>query len=311
MVKYQKNFKIIKIIIYQFFLLKLVFSEDNECSREAPIKKRTQCLSQSCTQEQFDLGECIISNSIVKTQWLNNIIIIGDRDFRYINFMTTSKGEIIIYNVAYPSKNYRIFFGMNSKGDPIFKDLNNNNNYIIKKNVSNLIRYESDISLLKVTGDTDQNKEYLVSFGKSKVVTEIFDFQDYGKDLIEIDYKNTINVVMDNYLGSIMSVNNEDKKYYIIGLIHIRSRDYVFILIKYYFYYDNNGNILYKEEKRIEFDTLDKKIVSCILRNNSIIICIYICRNYKYKIIILNTQLKKEKEKELLIESPESIKVFF
>ena len=188
MVKYQKNFKIIKIIIYQFFLLKLVFSEDNECQREYPIKIGTECLSKKCSQEQFDLGECIISNSIIKTQWLNNIIIIGDKDFRYINFMTTSKGEMIINSVSYPSKNYSIFYGINSKGEPLFDNSNNNNNYIIKKTTQILERYESEIGLLKITGDTDTDKEYLISFGRKQAPTIIFDFQDYEKNSIEINY---------------------------------------------------------------------------------------------------------------------------
>ena len=167
MVKYPKIINIIKIMIFQFLLLKIVLGEDNECQREYPIKIGTECLSQKCSQEQFDLGECIISNSIIKTQWLNNIIIIGDKDFRYINFLTTSKGEMIIYSVSYPSTNYRIFYGINSKGEPLFKDSNNNNNYIIKKTTTQILgRYQSEIGLLKITGDTDSDKEYLISFGR-------------------------------------------------------------------------------------------------------------------------------------------------
>ena len=65
MVKYQNNiYIIIKIIIFQFFLLKLISGEQNECERENPIKIGNQCLSKNSSKTQFESGECIISISI-------------------------------------------------------------------------------------------------------------------------------------------------------------------------------------------------------------------------------------------------------
>ena len=311
MVKYPKIINNIKVIIVQFLLLKLILGDDNECEREKPIKIGTECLSKNCSQEQFDFGECIISNSIIRTQWLNNIIIIGDKDFRYINFMTTSKGEMIINSVSYPSKNYNIFYGINSKGKPLFNNSNNNNNYIIKKTTQILERYESEIGLLKITGDTDTDKEYLISFGRKQAPTIIFDFQDYEKNLIEINYQKTINVIMDNYLGSLISLNDGDKNYYIIGLIYIHDNIFKCMLIKFYFYYDNNGDLLFKEEAKDEFLSLDRKIISCYLKNNNIIVCMYVTKDSKYSIIFLDTNLSKKDEKELSIESPTSTITFF
>ena len=86
--------KSIKAIIFNFVIIKFIFCQLNECERETPIKIGNQCLSKNCTKYQFEIGECTISNSIIKTQWLNDIILVGEKDFRYINLMTSSKGDL-------------------------------------------------------------------------------------------------------------------------------------------------------------------------------------------------------------------------
>jgi hypothetical protein len=72
-------------------IIKFILCELNECERDKPIKKGTQCLSTYCSNSQFDSGQCIVSNPIIKTQWLNNIILVGEKDYRYIGFITSSK----------------------------------------------------------------------------------------------------------------------------------------------------------------------------------------------------------------------------
>ena len=62
------NFFAFKIIsILTFFIRSL-----SECPKELPIYKNG-CSSIYCNEEQFKEGECEISNSIKKIQWLNNI----------------------------------------------------------------------------------------------------------------------------------------------------------------------------------------------------------------------------------------------
>ena len=115
---------------------------------------------------------------------------------------------------------------------------------------------------------------------------------------------------MDNYLGSIISLKNEEKNYYIIGFIYKNGDIFSLILIKFYFTYDNSGNLVYKEVTKKEFLSLDKKIVNCYLKTNNIIICLYVANNSNYKILFLDTNLGIEDEKELSIVSPTST-VFF
>ena len=312
MVYTKKYFKyiIIKIFISNFLLQNMILCEEDECERETPIKVGTECLSRNCSKLQFETGECKISNSIIKTQWLNNIILLGEKDFRYVNFMTSSEGKMILYTSAYPHNVDRIFFGIGSKGEPLFKNSNGNETYIIKKTAKTNYRYESDIGPLKITGDSNENKEYLISFPKSGAYTEIFDFDNYENDIIEIENTNTINISSESYLGCIFSLNEEERNSYVYGGI-IRNSTYKFIIIKYYFTYDTSGNFVYNKIISKEFDTLDRKIVNCYLNNKNIIICMIVSNNSKYKMIFLDYNLDNKNDIEFSIESPSSTITFF
>ena len=123
--------KMIKVIINTKFIIKvflfifqnLILLKKN-AKKKTPIKFGTECLAKYCSKSQFISGECKISNSLVKTQWLNDIVLVGELNFRYTNFITSSKGEMIVYSVAYPNNANRIYYGIDSKDNPLFKDAN-------------------------------------------------------------------------------------------------------------------------------------------------------------------------------------------
>ena len=133
----------IKIYIYNihfllfFFIIKTILCQSDECEFDKPIKIGNDCLSTYCTELQFKLGDCKILNSKVKTQWLNNIILVGESNFRFVKFMTTSNGDLILSTSSCPSNKDRIYYGINSNGYPIFKDSNNKDTFTIKKCISN------------------------------------------------------------------------------------------------------------------------------------------------------------------------------
>ena len=52
-------------IIIISILLNIILCE-LECERENPIKVGTECQSTYCSDSQFESGECIKSNSIIK-----------------------------------------------------------------------------------------------------------------------------------------------------------------------------------------------------------------------------------------------------
>jgi hypothetical protein len=64
------------IFAFTFIILINITIGQEECDKETPIKTISNgCQNIYCDETQFESGECIIANSIVQKQWLNNIII--------------------------------------------------------------------------------------------------------------------------------------------------------------------------------------------------------------------------------------------
>ena len=62
-------------------------------------------------------NDCIISNNtVIVNQWLNNIICLGDKDFRYVNFASFSNGSMIVEATSIPDSPKRMFYGIQSDG---------------------------------------------------------------------------------------------------------------------------------------------------------------------------------------------------
>ena len=63
---------------------------------------------QYCTKVQFASGECSVNNTIIKTQWLNDIILLDYDKFRYGSFTINSKGDMI-YECSVENTKLRLF----------------------------------------------------------------------------------------------------------------------------------------------------------------------------------------------------------
>lgn len=121
----------------------------NPCERNFPIFKEGYCMLEYCTNNEFKNQTCILANEIIKTQWLNNIIWIGNNDFKYVNLASNSNGDLIIETTSNPSSPERKFYGLKRDGQPYFK----NNQYINSLIVSDQEgidngRFEGEIFLL-------------------------------------------------------------------------------------------------------------------------------------------------------------------
>ena len=218
MKKNEMNISFITRITIINILLNIILCEI-ECEKGKPIiieTQGTQCQSVYCSDSQFESGYCIKSNSIIKTQWLNNIILVGEDNFRYTNFMT-SNGKTLFYTSPKPVSSKRIYFGINSIGEPIFKDSNNNSIYIYQKESRDSIshQHETIAGPVKIKGDINQDKTYFMTIGKSKTNTEIFDYENYENELKILKYNEIINHETLIYLGNIIDLKEDNKQYYI------------------------------------------------------------------------------------------------
>ena len=59
---------------------------------------------------------------IIKAKNLTNIIWIGDKDFRYVNFAKLSNGDMVIETTSFPGNYKRMFYGLKNNGEYYFKE---------------------------------------------------------------------------------------------------------------------------------------------------------------------------------------------
>ena len=146
-----RKFIIIFIIIQSFLTFHIILADIVECTRDKPILISKECKLEYCAKEQFESKECIINNAIIQNQWLNNIIIIGDKYYRYINFATYSKGDMVVETTSSQPK--RIFYGIKQNGRPYFTNKTDNTEtsyYSINFTDENIGQYEADGIIIKL-----------------------------------------------------------------------------------------------------------------------------------------------------------------
>ena len=138
-----------KKLIILFQLIQIIF---NECqNRDNPFRLllTNECTSK-CTEAQIKSGDCILDNDIIKTQWLNNIILIKEEKLKYTNFFLNSNGDLIYATHPFPCYSKRIFFGLKKNGRYYFENEDNEENPFIylDTDANKETQYESYMSYL-------------------------------------------------------------------------------------------------------------------------------------------------------------------
>ena len=123
-----KSPKLKKLKFFQIFLL-LTFSiikysssleEEEECPRDKPIKKSTECQSTYCTPEEYAQNICKIANKYIKTQWLNNLHMFDELHMSHISVSKSPKGDLFLSSHKITDDFDKYIFGFNSEGDGLF-----------------------------------------------------------------------------------------------------------------------------------------------------------------------------------------------
>ena len=275
------NYFFIKIpikIYLVFILIKDSYLE--ECEKSAPIKKSdNNCYLTYCTPLEFAEETCIISNSIIKTQWLTNIIKVGLSSFRFIKFAISSKNDLLVQVTSYPSTNVNYFFGLNSLGKPYFTFSGKSLSIIgFGYDESSIkTRYNGELKTIILN---DNEKEYLMSVGKDDNLVEIFDFDNNEVMLYYTKIMTTYNIRSKKF--SILDMYQNYKHYYLFAFIGKGENDdeNSYVLQRFQFFHnDTNNKTEYIRENFIKFSNLDnehlKYIVSCFETENKLIVCFY------------------------------------
>ena len=206
----EKFFEIF-ILLNVFFLKTFVLN--NECDRDTPILTENGCELKYCSNEKFTSLECSVNNTIIKTQWLNNIILFDFDKLRYGSFTINSKGDMIFE--CSTNGNIRVIYWLNKDGSFYFENENGEKIptkiIIVNNGDENPTRYESSIMLVSINND----KEYLLSIPIYKCSVELYDLENNEVSFVPtLDFTNYLiftfkNVLMEN------KIDNSKEYFYI------------------------------------------------------------------------------------------------
>ena len=163
------NKQIFTMLLFYFLLLN-ISSTLIECPRDSNINEN--CKINYCSEIQF-------STLKEQAQCLNNIIVIGEKDFRYINFASYSNETMVIETTKIPKTNERKFFGITREGRPFFRD----EEYFYTMTVSGTAGNFEALGII-ITFPSN-NREYFISISKLDCNAELVDFYNtiYWKTL--------------------------------------------------------------------------------------------------------------------------------
>ena len=303
--KNAKNFSINIILFFLFF--HVVF---NECDRDTPIRLNNgSCVMTYCSKEEYESKKCIIDNSIIKTQFLNNLMNFGDISFRYFDFVQFSNGDLILETSSFPPNNKRIFYGLKNNGRYYFKKNDSNEetpfNYLIADDEGE-IKFESGNSIIIIDG-----KEYFLSVGRMESYTELFDFEN--NNIISNKTQNLIGYNNLNMKPNLINIDKESNTYIFSCISDINNMRYA-IILKFDLELKKGGGLTFSDCTTKIIENIFGELASCfVTEKNGLIICFYGYKNgdfISYLLIAYNNEFK-ELKKDYFIPTGINMGAFF
>ena len=268
-------------------------NNDFECPREYPIlieyNDRKECAL------EYQTNNYTISNKIIKTQWLNNMIQLGIDEIWYMTSDYSSNNDLIIeshlYNETKPMIE-RYFYGIHSNGRPLFYD-NDNQTYInFKQFTVDTIFSKFESQLIKIKLFNNEEKDYYLNIGFSYTLIEIVDFYEnkiYSNSL----FKLTGVINWSSKYFTILELKNENNIYVFCFIGEIENEFYV-VLQKYKFYKEDislEGSYekINSSNPNNEMISSRDKTINCIeIQTLNVIQCFYINKTNYFIIGIYN-----------------------
>ncbi len=284
------------IIISFLIIISQTLLSQQECSRENPILKTSTCSKIYCSPEEFSTNICSISNSIIKTQWLTNIIPLGGSNYRYLNSVITSEGDLIILTTNYPITSERFFFGLKKNGHFYFNEKENESPfYSLYVPEENKERFEGNIWEIKINND-----EYIFGISYGNYNAELYDFNKnliYIKSIQELTGAFTIQLIP----TFIEEKDSNGNYYYLLGINYqektISENDSDSFITHFYFQIEKI--VFYSKDLSLsssievtspspKIEIQPTKITSCYTTPLQKIICLIYSINYKLLIVEYN-----------------------
>ena len=216
------------IILFNIFIFLLKIKQIllDDCSYDSPLLYNAQCF-ESCTKYYFEQG-CAPNNTLVITQWLNNIMPASELTYLNPDIVLMPNGDLLI-----GSSNgvKRQFFGLKKNGRPYFEDKANNYYSLTCEK----IKYESFKIGIRIN-DMEEENEYIINIAKDNSYNlELYDFKnDYTYQLSPTTFFQNYQVF--NMRASIINnISDSNNSYFILGMnsfLYTVTSSPLFILVK-------------------------------------------------------------------------------
>ena len=180
--------KIKLFIIFLYLFTFLILEINNQCDKESPIKKKNDnnCYNIYCTEIEFQNGDCIIDNPIIRTQWLNKLFYLGDNIINILTVIEMPNNNVFFLSTARDSNSdYFYIYRLESSGEINYNENNNNFKKILVSSFSETIGK----FLINAVGLMIDNKEYIFLCQFAYTECQIIEFENtiiFNKQLIEI-----------------------------------------------------------------------------------------------------------------------------
>ena len=185
--------KLLMIFLYLFIFL--ILEINNQCDKENPIRKNNNCQHIYCSEIEFQNGDCIIDNPIIKTQWLNKLIYLGDNIINMLTIIEMPNNNIYFLSSKWEANtDYFYIYRLESSGEINYNENNNNFKKILISSFK--VRGYIELNEINAVGLIIDNQEYifvcqflytecqLIEFENNKIfneyLTEILDIDQYS-----------------------------------------------------------------------------------------------------------------------------------
>ena len=253
----------------------IILPED-ECPRDKPILvKNKNCSLIYCNAEDYENKICIVNNSIVKEQWLNNIQNFGYGNIEKIDLDYGLDDELFLFAQKREiNNNQNYIYGFDKNGNPFFSGENREKKFL------KIIDFPNGLYLynIKFVKNFENNKTFFIS---SQIENEMY----------QINYDDNTNFIHKfNYSSfssdSIFTLKEYPKEYF-TNYIYCENKDECYTYLRRFNFS--------KEESKIEITC--EKVGQRKINPNMSFICF---ESYDDFIQCIFTEIEDNKNKYIL-----------
>ena len=253
------------------------------CPEEKPILKDGKCVLKHCTKEEYENNTCIISNPVVKTQWIDEFPYVSALDKPlYSTFGQLNDDILFETNIGNPFSDRKIYT-LNEKSRGFFDELPFDT---IKLN-SNLFSTNGIGTLLKING-----KINYMRLSHHETI-EMYDLYEEKYTFSKLEEK--LGYKVESSKNSLLKTNEENTYIY----AYITTGNHL-IMTKFKIISNDANNCLQIIKTSLEdYITISKNSRRCIITESQYIECIDINKEQMYVIRLYDKDLNFLEEYKL------------